>query len=158
MAAFALLPDSQVTAVYSRNQEAMEAFCGRWKIPKHYGSIEELAGDKEVDILYLATPHIVHLEHFQRAVEAGKPILCEKPMGMSEEETRQMVRLAEEKGIFLMEGLWTRFFPIYGWLNDLIASGRMGRPYNVMADFSYHSPYDPSLRFFRKELGSCWLS
>lgn len=153
MAAFALLPDSQVTAVYSRNQEAMEAFCGRWKIPKHYGSIEELAGDKEVDILYLATPHIVHLEHFQRAVEAGKPILCEKPMGMSEEETRQMVRLAEEKGIFLMEGLWTRFFPIYGWLNDLIASGRMGRPYNVMADFSYHSPYDPSLRFFRKELG-----
>ncbi len=153
MEAFRLLPDSRVAAAYSRNKEAMEAFCARWDIPKRYDTIEELAGDEEVDILYLATPHIVHLEHFRKAAEAGKPILCEKPMGMSKEETREMTELAGEKGIFLMEGLWTRFFPIYRWLEELMDSGRMGRPYNVMADFSYHSPYDPALRFFRKDLG-----
>lgn len=153
MAAFSLLEDSVVTAAYSRNKEAMSAFCRKWNIPKQYDNIEALAKDPEVDILYLATPHIVHLEHFKEAVKAGKPILCEKPMGMSEDETEEMVRLAKENGSFLMEGLWTRFFPVYDWLREVLADGRFGRVYNVMADFSYHSPYDPSLRFFRKDLG-----
>lgn len=153
MEAFALLPDSVVVAAYSRNQSAMETFCDKWAIPKKYDTIEALVHDEEVDIIYLATPHIVHMEHFQKAVEAGKPILCEKPMGMSEDETRRMVEIAGEKKIFLMEGLWTRFFPVYRWLEEVIESGKMGRVYNVMADFSYHSSYDPALRFFKKDLG-----
>lgn len=153
MEAFALLPESQVTAAYSRNIPAMETFCDKWNIRGRYNRIEDLAADPEVDILYLATPHIVHLEHFRKAVTARKPILCEKPMGMSEEESREMTVLAEKQGIFLMEGLWTRFFPVYQWLDELIKEGSLGRVYNVMADFSYHSPYDPALRFFRRDLG-----
>lgn len=153
MRAFELLPESVVVAAYSRNIPAMDAFCDRWKIRSRYDSIEALAGDPEVEILYLATPHIVHLEHFRQAVGAGKPILCEKPMGMSLGETEEMARLAQEHHIFLMEGLWSRFFPIYDWLRELQNTGDLGRAYNVMADFSYHSPYDPKLRFFRKDLG-----
>lgn len=153
MEAFELLPDSQVVAAYSRNHLAIKAFCDRWDIAGGYDTIEELCHDPEVEIVYLATPHIVHLEHFEKAVNGGKPVLCEKPMGMSAEETRRMADLAREKGIFLMEGLWTRFFPIYQWLEELIDSGSLGRLYNVMADFSYHSPYDPGQRFFRKDLG-----
>ena len=84
MEAFALLPESQVTAAYSRNRPAMENFCDKWNIRGRYDRIEDLAADPEVDILYLATPHIVHLEHFRKAVTAGKPILCEKPMGYVE--------------------------------------------------------------------------
>lgn len=153
MKAFKLLPDSQVVAAYSRNRPAMTAFCDRWGIAGRYDTIEELAHDPAVEILYLATPHIVHLEHFRRALEAGKPVLCEKPMAMSAQETREMAGLARERGIFLMEGLWTRFFPIYQWLEEVMDSGRLGRLYNVMADFSYHSTYDPDQRFFRKDLG-----
>lgn len=153
MPAFRMLPQAHVAAAYTRSPEKLDAFCDRWDIPGRYHTVAELANAPEVDILYLATPHIVHLEHFRQAVQAGKPILCEKPMGMSEGETREMAALAEQHGIFLMEGLWTRFFPIYQWLEELIASGTMGRVYNVMADFSYHSPYDASLRFFRKDLG-----
>lgn len=153
MEAFALLPESQVVAVCGRNRQAMEAFCHKWNIAGQYDSIEELANAPEVDILYLATPHIVHQEHFIKAAAAGKPILCEKPMAMSAAETRQMVMLAKERKIFLMEGLWNRFFPIYDWLAELMDAGIMGTAYNVMADFSYHSPYQPDLRFFRKDLG-----
>lgn len=153
MEAFRLLPDSHVTAAYSRNHAELNRFCDDWNVPNRHGSVEELARDPQVDILYLATPHIVHLEHFRRAVTAGKAILCEKPMAMSSAETLEMVRAAREHRIFLMEGLWTRFFPVYDYLDKLIGSGALGDIYNVMADFSYHSPYDPSLRFFRKDLG-----
>ena len=153
MKAFELLPEATVAAAYSRNIPAMNAFCDRWNIPSRYDSVWALAADLEVEIIYLATPHIVHLNHFKQAVKAGKPILCEKPMGMSLEETKEMVQLAEEHSIFLMEGLWSRFFPIYGWLRERMETGELGRVFNVMADFSYHSPYDPELRFFRKDLG-----
>lgn len=153
MPAFQMLPDSQVVAAYTRDGGKLAAFCDKWNIPDRCGSVTALARDPAVEILYLATPHIVHLEHFREAVQAGKPILCEKPMGMSAAETEEMVQLAEKHNIFLMEGLWTRFFPIYRWLEDLIRSEKLGKVYNVMADFSYHAPYDPALRFFRKDLG-----
>lgn len=153
MPAFALVPGAQVVAAYTRSREKLDAFCDKWKIPARYDSVRELAEDPQVEILYLATPHIVHLEHFRQAVQAEKPILCEKPMGMSEAETREMAELAEKHNVFLMEGLWTRFFPLYQWLDELIASERLGRVYNVMADYSYHATYDPQLRFFRKDLG-----
>ena len=153
MEAFKQMPASTVTAAYTRREESLQAFCDRWQIPGRYTALEALAADPEVEILYLATPHIVHLEHFRTLVRAGKPILCEKPMGMSAQETEKMVRMAREHGIFLMEGMWTRFFPITRWLRRLVASEELGRAYNVMADFSYHSPYDPALRFFRRDLG-----
>jgi len=153
MPAFLMLPDSKVVAAYTRSNEKLNAFCDKWEIPIRHTSVTELANDPQVDIIYLATPHIVHLEHFRRIVGAGKPVLCEKPMGMSEAETREMVELANKHNIFLMEGLWTRFFPIYQWLESVMESGKLGRVYNVIADFSYHSPYDPTLRFFRKDLG-----
>lgn len=153
MEAFRLLPQSRVVAAYSRNRDARDDFCRRWDIPLRCDSIEELASAPEVDILYLATPHIVHLEHFRLAAQASKPVLCEKPMAMSAAETREMTALAAQNGFFLMEGLWTRFFPLYDRLRELIQAGTLGRVYNVMADFSYHSPYDPALRFFRRDLG-----
>lgn len=153
MPAFAMVPGAEVVAAYTRNRERLDAFCDRWNISGRHDSIQALVNDPQVEMIYLATPHIVHLEHFRQAVLAGKPILCEKPMGMSAAETEEMVALAEQHNIFLMEGLWTRFFPIYQWLRELISSGRLGGVYNVMADYSYHAKYNPELRFFRKDLG-----
>ena len=153
MKAFQILPESRVVAAYTRKENNLTAFCDKWSIPKRYNTIRDLIWDPEVEILYLATPHIVHLEHFREAVQAGKPILCEKPMGMSAAETQEMVALAKEHCVFLMEGLWTRFFPIYSKLREILNSGKLGRIYNVMADYSYHDTYDPTRRFFRKDLG-----
>lgn len=153
MAAFALLPNSHVVAAYTRDPEKLDAFCTKWQVPHRCSSLEELANDPMVEIIYLATPHIVHAVHFRTIAAAGKPILCEKPMGMSLQETEEMISLARQKNFFLMEGLWTLCFPLMQWLQTLICSQSLGQPYNVMADFSYHSPYDPELRFFRKDLG-----
>lgn len=153
MVAFELVPEAEVVAAYSRNIKAMQEFCDQWEIPKRYETVEELVNDPEVDIVYLATPHIVHYEHTIKALQAGKHVLCEKPIAMSAQETQGMVDLAREKGVFLMEALWSRFFPISVWLRELIASGKMGKVSNVMADFSYQAEYDPEYRFFKKELG-----
>lgn len=153
MAAFSILSDSHVVAAYMRDDEKLDAFCRKWNIDGKHHSVLELANDQKVDIIYLATPHIVHAAHFRQIASAGKSILCEKPMGMSAQETIEMVDMARKGHFFLMEGLWTQFFPVMQWLRELSRSQSLGRPYNVMADFSYHSPYDPSLRFFRKDLG-----
>ena len=153
MESFRLRPECEVVGVWSRNAESAQAFCAQWGIPRAYESLDALLGDPSVEIAYVATPHIAHLEHASLALLAGKHVLCEKPMCMSREETLRLTALAREKGLFLMEGLWTCFFPLYAWLRDYLADGALGRVYNVMADFSYHAPYDASLRFFRKELG-----
>lgn len=153
MPAFRLVPEAQVVAAYSRNEAAMHAFCRQWDIPRPCQTVEELVDDPEVEVVYLATPHIVHYEHTTKALQAGKHVLCEKPMAMSRRETEALVALAREKGVFFMEALWTRFFPISYWLRELIASGRMGKVSNVMADFSSQNTYDPEYRFFKKELG-----
>ena len=153
MEAFSILPDSHVVAAYTRDAGKLESFCVRWGVLKRCTSIEMLANDPDVEIIYLATPHIVHAEHFRILARSGKPVLCEKPMGMNLEETQSMAAMAKNGGFFLMEGLWTQFFPAMQWLREQVQTNTLGRAYNVMADFSYHSPYDPQLRFFRKDLG-----
>ena len=153
MPSFRMLPQAEVVAAYSRNREAMDAFCKKWSIPKQYAELDDLLADPEIDIIYLATPHIVHFEHTRKALLAGKHVLCEKPMAMDAQETRVLVELAREKKVFFMEALWTKFFPLHVWLRELLGSGRMGTVYNVMVDFSYHDPYDYSKRFFRRDLG-----
>lgn len=99
MPAFEMVEDAKVVAAYTRSRDKLDAFCDKWHIPGRYDTIEDLVNDPEVEILYLATPHIVHLEHFRKAVCAGKPILCEKPMGMSAAETEEMVSLARRHGV-----------------------------------------------------------
>ena len=101
-------------------------------------AINMLSASDRPDAVFLSLIHIfVHLEHFRKAVTAGKPILCEKPMGMSAEETREMTELAKQHGIFLMEGLWTRFFPVYQWLNELMKEGSLGPVSYTHLDFRY---------------------
>ena len=97
MVAFELVPEAEVVAAYSRNIKAMQEFCDQWEIPKRYETVDELVNDPEVDIVYLATPHIVHYEHTIKALQAGKHVLCEKPIAMSAQETQGMVYLAREK-------------------------------------------------------------
>ena len=128
-----LLEGHEVAAVGSRTlsnaQEFAKTFGGT-----AYGSYEELVADPTVDAIYVATPHPSHKENVITALNAGKPVLCEKPFAVNAHEAREMVAAAEKNGVALMEAMWARFLPHYADVREIIASGVLGQILTVQAD------------------------
>ena len=128
-----LLEGHEVAAVGSRTlsnaQEFAKTFGGT-----AYGSYEELVVDPTVDAIYVATPHPSHKENVITALNAGKPVLCEKPFAVNAHEAREMVAAAEKNGVALMEAMWARYLPHYADVREIIASGVLGQILTVQAD------------------------
>ena len=128
-----LLEGHEVAAVGSRTlsnaQEFAKTFGGT-----AYGCYEELVADPTVDAIYVATPHPSHKENVITALNAGKPVLCEKPFAVNANEAREMVAAAEKNGVALMEAMWARFLPHYADVREIIASGVLGQILTVQAD------------------------
>jgi predicted dehydrogenase len=112
-----------------------------------------LAADSIVDVIYIATPHVLHCENTLMCIRNGKAVLCEKPFAMNTKEVLQMVSLAKEKNVFLMEALWTRFLPTITKTLELINSGIIGEIVHIKSDFGNKAHFDPDKRLFNKELG-----
>jgi predicted dehydrogenase len=148
-----VVEDLQIAAVGSRTQAAADAFGARFNIPKRYASYEAVAHDPDVDVIYISTPHPFHHQNTLMCLHAGKPVLCEKPFALNEQEARQMVALARERGLFLMEAMWTRFFPAMVKVRELLAAGAIGAPRLLIADFGFRTEFDPQHRLFNPELG-----
>jgi predicted dehydrogenase len=140
-----------VTAVGSRTAESADRFAGRLGIPTGHGSYEALVDDPDVDIVYVATPHPLHHANARLALEAGKPVLVEKPFTMNAEEARDLVALARERGLFLMEAMWTRFLPHIRHVRELLP--RLGTVVTVTADHGQWFAEDAAFRLFAPELG-----
>jgi dihydrodiol dehydrogenase / D-xylose 1-dehydrogenase (NADP) len=103
---------------------------------KPYGSYEELVKDANIDIIYIATPHSHHYQNARLCLEAGKNVLCEKAFTVNAEQARVLAKLAREKNLFLMEAVWTRYFPLSIYVREQITSGRIGPVHRVLADNS----------------------
>ena len=103
----------ELIAVGSRRAENAQTFALRYDIPKYYDSYEKLAGDEEVNAVYVATPNSMHYENCKMCLMMGKHVLCEKPFTINVRQAEELYKLAEEKGLFVMEALWTRFLPLY---------------------------------------------
>ncbi|WIV59961.1 Gfo/Idh/MocA family protein [Amycolatopsis nalaikhensis] len=140
-----------VTAVGSRKAESADAFGARLGIPARHSSYEALANDPNVDIVYVATPHPMHHGNARLALEAGKPVLVEKPFTMDAAEARDLVGLARDRGLFLMEAMWTRFLPHVRHIRELLPS--LGDVVTVSADHGQWFAEDPAFRLFAPELG-----
>ena len=147
------LDDAEVVAVGSRSIERAGDFADRHGIPHRHGAAEDLAADPDVDIVYVASPHAGHEHDTLLQLEAGHPVLCEKPFALSRAQAERMVAAARERNLFLMEAMWTRFLPAYGALRDLLAAGTVGTPLVVEADFGFRRPLDPAHRLFDRALG-----
>lgn len=137
-------------AVASRSIERAQEFADEWKFTKAYGSYEELVADGEIDLVYVATPHAMHYDNARLAVEHGRNVLVEKAFTANADMAKKLIALAEEKGVFLSEAMWTRFMPSLKTIRDIIASGRIGEVDFVEADFSIPIShikrlYDPEL-------------
>jgi predicted dehydrogenase len=147
MAGLMQVPDAYLAAVSSRTYEKARTFAGKYNA-KVYKSTEELIADEDVDIVYVATPHTVHRENTLMAIEMGKPVLCEKPMAPNAKMVTEMVQAARKKRVYLMEAMWTRFFPAMKKVREWLDEGRIGKVQFVTADFGYYEEEDPSKIIF----------
>ncbi|MCM4168264.1 scyllo-inositol 2-dehydrogenase (NADP(+)) IolU [Arenibacter antarcticus] len=135
----ALVNNAEITAVASRNLEKSKTFAGEYHVPLAFGSYSELLECKEVDVVYIATPHTFHAELSIMAMDHGKHVLCEKPMGISTEEVEKMIASAKKNNVFLMEALWSRFNPAIRKVKSLVESGEIGDIAYLHADFAFYA-------------------
>ena len=118
-----VVEDAELVAVGSRSQANADAFADTWGAPHRHASYEALAADPDVDVIYVATPHPYHYENTMMCLNAGKHVLVEKPFAMNARQAGEMVALARQKGLFLMEAMWTRFTPAMAQVRQWLADG-----------------------------------
>ena len=153
----ALVPDAEIGAVGSRTAAKAAEFGARHGAARTYGSRDELLSDPDVDVVYVATPHPFHMEAVLAAVEAGKAVLCEKPLGLRASESEAMVAAARRHGTFLMEAMWMRCTPGVRRLRSLVDEGRVGGIRTVRADLGDQLSTDPAARWQNPDLGASTL-
>lgn len=147
------LPDAQVLAVGSRSLEGAQAFAETHGIPRAYGSWQELAADEDLDVIYVATPHSAHHAATRLCLEAGRAVLCEKPFTLDYASSLDLVKLARERGLFLMEAMWMRTNPAIRRIISLVAEGQIGEVRHISADFGLPGPVMPGHRLRDPALG-----
>lgn len=150
------VPSSQsgvLQAVASRSAESAAAFAKELGVPTSYGSYDELLADPEVDAVYIATPHPMHIEWIIKCAEAGKHILCEKPLTLNSPEAARAVEAARVNGVALMEAFMYRCHPQTVQIVELVSSGALGKIKAIEATFSFQAQQNPESRLFNLDLG-----
>ncbi|MCW2600274.1 MAG: hypothetical protein JWM02_2103 [Frankiales bacterium] len=146
-------PDMRVAAVGSRDPQRAQLLATELGAPRWHGSYAALAGDPEVQAVYVATPHAQHAEVVELALAAGRAVLCEKPLTHSLAETERLAGLAVASGVFLMEGMWMRFNPLVQLMQLRVRDGHLGQVRSVHASFGFTAAADPAGRLWNPDLG-----
>lgn len=144
---------AELSAVASRSAENANNFAIRHGIPKAYGSYEDLYADKEIDAVYVATPHPFHFKNVSDALNSGKAVLCEKPITMNPDECEDLISLAKKKDKYLMEAMWTYFLPAIHKAIEWVSSGKIGKIRHIKSSFGFSLPFQPGHRAYNPELG-----
>lgn len=147
------VPNAKLHAIASRTLSSAQKFAEPRGISRFYGSYSELVNDPEIDVVYVATPHIRHKEDCILCLEAGKAVLCEKPFALNARDAQSVVDVAREKQLFCMEAMWMRFLPMAKQVKEMIHKGEIGDIRFLTADFGYPTEFDPDNRFFNPALG-----
>ncbi|MGA4541418.1 Gfo/Idh/MocA family protein [Uniformispora flossi] len=146
-------PGMRIAAVGSRNKDRAAEFAAKVGATTAYGSYADMIADPAVEAVYVATPHAQHREIVEAALAAGKPVLCEKPLGVTVAEAEALVAQARAADVFLMEAMWMRFNPLIQRVQATVESGALGDVRSVSASFGFPMPYDPEHRLWNPALG-----
>ncbi|HJQ00391.1 MAG TPA: Gfo/Idh/MocA family oxidoreductase [Jatrophihabitans sp.] len=141
-------PSNVLAAVAARSGERAHAFAQQHGAERSYADYRAVVEDPDVDVVYIATTHPYHREQALLAIEAGKPVLVEKPVCLNAADTRQVFDAATAAGVFAMEAMWMRTNPLIRTAQQLIADGVIGDIRSVRAEMSLGLPYDPSHRLY----------
>lgn len=152
-AALTTLPDAKLAAVGSRSLESAISFGNQFGVKKRYDSYEALLEDRSIDVVYIGTVHSLHKENALQALKAGKAVLCEKPFTINAAEAREVIRCARRNKLFLMEAMWTRFFPLMRKFREVLAEGAIGEPRMLTADFGFRAAFNEESRLFEPKHG-----
>lgn len=147
------LPGAVISAVASRNEETARRFAGKYGIKKAYGTYQALADDPEVDVVYIATPHSLHLENSIMCMNGGKAVLCEKALTINAREAEEMIRMAREKNLFLMEAMVIPHIPLIRKMLNWIRDGEIGEVRMVKASRCFRRETRPDERHLNPEMG-----
>jgi predicted dehydrogenase len=144
--------NGQLIAVGSRSQETADAFAAEFAIPKGYPTYEELLADPEVKAVYISMPHHLHKEWTIKAANAGKHVLCEKPIGINAAEAQAMIDAAKKNKVFLMEAFMYRCHPQTQKLVELIKNKAIGEVRLIQAAFAFGSNAAPESRLMNHQM------
>lgn len=133
----AALPRTHRYAIASREMRKARRFAKEQGFERAYGSYEELMDDPKVDLIYIATPHAFHFEQAKACILKGKPVLCEKAFTANAAQAEELLKLAEEKQVFIAEAIWTRYLPMSRTIAELVRKGAVGTPYLLSANLGY---------------------
>lgn len=148
-----LLPQARIAAVHSRSFDKAQGFAGRFGEAKAYDDEAAFLADPAIEAVYIATPNHLHATQALKAIAAGKPVLIEKPIALASADVEAIAQAADERGVFAMEALWSRFLPAVRRAREQIAAGRIGAIRCIRADLSYLHPEEPGSRLFDPALG-----
>ena len=151
--ALKILPEAELLAVASRNEKSALEFAKKHQIPRAYASYTELANDPDIDVVYIGTPHTFHLENSAMCMRKGKAVLCEKAFTINVAEAREMVRIAREENVFLMEAMIPRHIPLLKKVLKWIKDGRIGEVRMVKASRCARGIFPEGARQLNPELG-----
>ncbi|MGD9909634.1 MAG: Gfo/Idh/MocA family protein [Candidatus Izemoplasmatales bacterium] len=140
-------------AVASRDLAKAEEFAKKYGFEKAYGSYEEMLEDPLVDCVYIATPHGFHYEQMKLCLEKGKNILCEKAFTLNLAQAEEILAIAKEKNLFVMEAMWTRFLPTILEVKKMIDEDTIGEIFQIEGNFGFNSNHSLSDRLFNPLLG-----
>jgi predicted dehydrogenase len=146
------LADASLVAVGSRSADRADQFAQDWGVERSYGSYADMIADPDVDAVYVATPHPFHKEHTLLCLDGGKAVLCEKPMAVHAGQVRVMVQAARERGLFLMEAMWSRFNPVLVQVQQWLDEGQIGEARMLSADFGFRTGWNPEGRLLNPAL------
>ncbi|MFG1816613.1 aldo/keto reductase [Kribbella sp. NPDC049174] len=141
-----------VVAVGSRSIDSANAFADKWDIANRHGSYDDLLADETVDAVYIATPHPMHVEWAIKTAEAGKHVLCEKPLAINKAWAEVMIEAAVANDVFLMEAYMYRCLPQTKLIAQLVRDGELGTVHQIQATFAFASSYRPESRIFADDL------
>ena len=156
--AMASLPGTRVVAVASRFKERADDFGRQFGVRNCYGNVAALAADPEVDVVYIASSPMEHARHAIECLSRGKHVLIEKPFTIDAHEAEAVYAMARRTRMFCMEALWSRFLPATRQIASWLEEGRIGVVRQVIADFGFCEPWDPTKRHFAMDKrGGCLL-
>jgi predicted dehydrogenase len=133
-------------AIGSRNIDKAADIAREFDIPLWYGSYDAALEDANVDMIYIPLPNHLHKEWVKKSIKAGKPVLCEKPIGMNGDEAKEMINMAQDAGVPLMEGFMYMFHPMWQHARDIVRTNQIGDIQYIHTSFSYNNSSPTNIR------------